>query len=93
MLNTNQTIDLGLLKRSSGEVGRLVIEISTNGGFTLSHMLTPDEGTILASGAFKENIKGLPQLAVTQLVQNSLKGQQTKQPAHKTNPILEILEL
>lgn len=62
------TIDFGTFTRPNGEtLGRLILDISESGRFSLSHMVTPHEGTIVAHGEFKEYIKGLPDAAVAHL--------------------------
>lgn len=68
-----QIIDFGVFTRPDGEtVGRLVLDVRENGRFSLSHMVTPDEGTLVATGEFEEYIKGLPDAAVNHLASVTL---------------------
>lgn len=89
MLNSSQTVDFGVFPREDGEQGRLILEIREDGRFTMSHMVTPDEGTLVGGGEFKSYIKGLPQLAIDQMVKITTGKTKTK-PSVPTTEVLSI---
>jgi hypothetical protein len=57
-------IDFGTFVRPDNSVSRLTMDVSESGRFSIHSMVTPHEGTLVATGEFKEYIKGLPDLAV-----------------------------
>lgn len=67
------SIDFGTFTRPNGTVGRLVLEVAPNGRISLNHMVTPHEGTILATGHFADHISPeFADLAVEQ-IRNAVK--------------------
>lgn len=68
------TIDFGTFTRPDGETtGRLVLNVSYGGAFSLDHMVTPHEGTILATGHFHGHVsKEFADLAIQQIANCAL---------------------
>lgn len=60
-------IDFGIIKRPDGTVSRLIMSVAMNGQFSIYSMVTPHEGTIVATGLFREYIRGVPDLAVERI--------------------------